>query len=210
MLRSSAKIPLQGRGPFILFLHIRRTGLLTLVIVVSALVFFASIPVSYGIPPLNGVRETPVYRALPVVLGTACAAAVNPLSSDQELLRGHRARKLRTVLPVALLILAIVAISSAGFIFARIYPDQEVIPVIAPMLTSTSIFASIGVISAAILPKAWQVAPTGIVFLILIGFGHRTFTNPQIWNILYEISTPIVAATVALLLGAFITVQRRY
>lgn len=199
-----------SRSPHVLFLQIRRAQLLTLLVVSVTVLFFALIPVSYGIPPLNNVRETPVFRVLPAVVGILCASSVNPVGSDQELLRGCRARNLRSALPFLLLFLALVTIALTGWLFSLVYPDQEVLGVIAPMLTSTVIFTAVGIISACYLTGSWQVIPTAALFLVLVGFGFQTFITPYAWNIFFHISAPIALIAGLSAVLAFLALRHRY
>ncbi|VEI14094.1 Uncharacterised protein [Trueperella bialowiezensis] len=87
----------------LLFLRIRRIHVILPATVLITIVAFAIMPSSYGIMALNGIRELEIYRALPCILGILCGVIVNPVASDQELLRGNRTRQYRVVLPFAVL-----------------------------------------------------------------------------------------------------------
>lgn len=196
--------------PAVSFFRIRRIRAVILGIILAVSAFFATIPFAYGIMALNGVRELTISRILPIILGVICGTTVNPIGSDQEMLRTNRARIYRMVVPFAVLAFSQAVISAAGLMFAKIYPEHDVGSFVPPMMLATAFFCGVAICSAVFLNGSWQLVPPALIALPMIGFGYRTFYEPQGWNILLTTSPVIAGVTVLVLASAFAALSNRY
>lgn len=188
----------------------RRVGHAVIWSVVVTIALLALFPTSYGMPPLNMVREFALTRGLPVFLGALAGACVSGVTPAMEALAGAHVKRARAcVLAGVVAAQLIVLVGSVGLMNIALDVGVGGRDLLI-FLQGTLLFQSIAIISAYLFlgPALWVIPLTA--FFVQVFFPYRTYWEPNWWSALLTVNPATVSATIALAVVGMILMCRTH
>ncbi|WPF66833.1 MULTISPECIES: hypothetical protein [unclassified Corynebacterium] len=186
------------------FLSSRRVYTALALSTVACVLLLLLFPTSYGIYGANGIRDTPLTRLLPVVLGALAASTVHPVAPAMEATAPTRLLRIRALslagimLTQFLLLLVSMAAVQASVGIGLMARD------VAIYLSATALWQGLCCLSVAFSSRMAAWAPPLGVLLFLLLYSWKDSEHPVPWNMLLTINPFTIALSVIFLFGALI------
>lgn len=186
------------------FLSSRRVYTALALSAVACVLLLLLFPTSYGIYGANGIRDTPLTRLLPVVLGALAASTVHPVAPAMEATAPTRLLRIRVLslggIMLTQFLLLIISMATIQAIAGVGLTARDV----AMYLSATAFWQGLCCLSAAFSSRMVAWAPPLTVLLFLLLYPWRDIDHPVEWNILLKINPFTVTLGGFFLLGGLL------